>query len=435
MSENILTRLDIKSIKPGINPRTVFDAEKLAELAQSLKDDGGAVQPVVVYLDDDGKYGLIAGERRWRASEIAGLESLEAIVRAKPAAHSARKLALKENMQREDLTPLEIAQAVKEMLAEVNEVGVPIYSQSQLADELGKSRYYVTQCLALLKCSNQLQKRVHLGMTPMEIAAMIGSLPADMHEMAERDIVMAPTPMTRDQAREHMAEKYRRDLRKAQFNPEDEKLVEGKPACHACEFWGGNRDDVKGKFKTQACMNPACFDRKQQAFVNLTAAAAEDGHGVKMLGEDMRSKVFSFDGVTVKGDSGYVAADELPAKILLVDPKAEVAKWEEILADSDIETVKILDGEGRVRTLYDARLAVQAVTGATSPIKALFKTGQTVKGASVGAGQMDGTAAAKEKARVTGVISSGVAWVQKIRETDDQMGMVREVVRLSLIHI
>lgn len=428
-NESTLIRLLLTQIKPGINPRTEFDQEKLAELAQSLKDDGGAVQPIVVYLDDDGMYGLIAGERRWKAAKLAGLESIECVLRAKPAPHNARKLALKENMQREDLTALEIARAVSDMLDEVNEVGVPIYSKTQLADELGKSPQYISSCMALLSCSAKLQQRVHQGKTTLEIAAMIGSLPADMHEMAEQDIVLGPKPMTRDQARDHIAEKYRRDLRKGQFQQDDATLVEGKPACHACEFWGGKRDDVKGKFKDSVCLNPACFDRKQQAFVTKNANAAHDGHGVRMLGQEMRDKVFSFDGVTVKGDSGYVAADEVPDKIMLVDPKSKVAVWGTILADSEIKGDKIVDGDGRVRTLYDAKLAMQAVTAPGSAVKALFKAGAAVKGVSV-ATKVDGTDAAKEKARATGVVSSGITWVTKIRDSEDSRVTLREITRL-----
>lgn len=424
-----LTRLALTEIKPGINPRTEFDQLKLEELAQSLKDDGGAVQPIVVYQDDDGLYGLIAGERRWRASQLAGLSSVEAIVRPKPASHNARKAALKENMQREDLTPLEIARAVKDMLDEVNVVGLPIYSRTQLANELGKDVAFISRCLSLLSCSDRLQRLVHQGKAPMDIAAMIGSLPVDMHEMAENDIVLRPKPMTVVEAREHIAETYRRDLRKAQFKLDDATLVPGKPACHGCEFWGGKRDDVKGRFKDSVCLNPACYEMKQTAFVKLATAAADDGHGVPMLGEDMRAKIFSFDGVTLKGDCGYVAADEMPAKILLIDPKAEVGTWGEVLKDSDIAVQKILDGQGRVRTLYDARLAVQAATAPGSAVRTIFRNGNAVKSTTV-ATKADDHAAEKDKARATGVISSGIHWIAKIRDAVDAASIQREIARL-----
>lgn len=415
--ETTLTMLALTQIKPGTNPRTEFDQAKLEELAQSLKDDGGAVQPVVVYLDDDGLYGLIAGERRWRASKLAGLETVEAIVRPKPAVHEARKKALKENMQREDLTPLEIARAVHDMLAEENEYGAAIYSRSQLADELGKNVNYIAWCEALLRCSDRLQKRVHLGQTPLEVAALIGSLPSDMHEMAERDIVMGPHPMTRDAAREHIAEKYRKDLRKAQFDQADGTLVEGKPACQQCEFWGGKREDVQGKNRVHICLNPACYERKQLAFVSRAANASAEGHGVQMLGETERGKVFSFDGVTVKGDSGYVAADESPDKIMLVDPKATVPVWGKIVEGSDIPCVKIMDGEGRLRTLYDARLAVQVATAQPSAVKALFKAGKAASGTATVASQVEvANEAAKEKAKATGLLASGRNWVTMIRD-------------------
>jgi ParB/RepB/Spo0J family partition protein len=408
----------LTQIKPGINPRTEFDEGLLIELAQSLKDDGGSIQPLVVYYDDsDGMYGLIAGERRWRASSIAGLETVEIVVRPKPSSAAvARKLALKENMQREDLTPMEIARAVHEMLAEQDELGMPIYTKARLAEEIGKDASFITRCEAVLKCSQRVQLRVHQRKTPLEIAAMIGAQSQDMHEWLETEIVYREKPMTVVEAREFISEEVRRDLNNGQFSQDDDKLVPGKPACHACEFWGGNRADVVGKAKTRTCLNPACFDLKQRAHVTQAVSHSDDGDGVPMLSQDVAAKIFSFDGVTIKGDSGYVAADEMPDKILLVDPKAKTDKWGAMLQESGLECRKIVDGKGRVRTLYDARLALQAVTGPESAVRALFKTSGALKGVTPMVKTVDEAQAAKDKAKATGILVAGQSWVTKICE-------------------
>lgn len=434
-----LTHLRLDQIKQGINPRTEFDREKLSELAQTIKATGGLIQPVVVYLDGDGQYGLIAGERRWRAAKEAGFEQIDAIVREKPPAHTARKLALVENIQRENLTPLEIAWAIRDMLAESTPEGLPIYNQAQLADELGKGPQFISLCEALLRCGEGLQLKVHHGRVPLEIAAMIGALPADMHEMAEADIVRRPNGcMTRDEARKHIAEKYRRDLRKAQFDKGVENLVPETPACHyqangetasRCPFNGAGRGDMTGKGRANVCLNPACFDRKQQAHVKLVLDAESDGHGVQVLGQEMRDKVFSFDGVTVKGDSGYVAADEKPDKDFLANTNADVGTWEDVIKGQEVKPVKILDAEGRVRTLYDAKVALTAARAS--------KAGGSFKSATGSAGASrtptdNGKSAEAEKRKAKAVIATGQVWVKKIYDCPPETPMRKELCRLIM---
>lgn len=439
-TQPVLIKLPISSIKPGINPRTEFDREKLTELAQSIKDDRGPLQPPVVYLDEDGLYGLIAGERRWRATKEAGLEEMTVIVRPKPMDYAARKMALKENIQREDLTLYEVALAVQEMLAEQNEQGLLIYSKSQLADELGKSPQFVANCEALLRCSERLKLKVHQKKVPFELAAMIGSLPPDMHEMAETDMIYrALGCMSVVEARRHIAEKYRRDLRKAQFKKEEEDLIPGVPACGRCEFNGGNRADIVGKHRDSVCLNPACFERKQRAYVQTHLDHSDEGDGVKMLGEEMRDKVFTFDGTTVRGDSGYVAADECPDKGMLSQPNAKTGTWGEIAEGRGLEEKKILDATGRLRTLYDARAALQAAVGPESKVKALFK-GSTVTGGiriSSVSGKVDKEEAerkaAEEKAKASAIVASGQTWVQGITaKADDAPEAWHEISSLIL---
>ena len=369
-----LIRLPLNRIKPGINPRTRFDEAKLAELAQGF-GGSGPVQPLVVYLDpSDGMYGLIAGERRWKAAQLAKLKDIEVIVRSKPETKDCRKMALLENMQREDLTPLEIAWAVRDQLAEKTDHGVPVYNKAQLAAELGQDPAFISRCEALLLCSEKVQQSVHAKSAEFRVAAMIGTLPADMQEQAENEIIFRPAgPMTVDQAGRHIAENYRIDLRRANFDRKVKDLVPGRPACADCEFNGGRRSDVVGKFRDMVCLNPKCFEQKQLAIIQTVQAASDEGVGVRTLGQDQAERIFSFDGVTVKGESGYVAGDAKPDGIVLVDPKAKVPVWDKLLEGQELDAVYIVDGESRLRKLYSAELALQAVTATGGKFAALFK--------------------------------------------------------------
>ena len=143
-------------IEAGPNqPRDAFDPDKLAELAQSIKMNG-LIQPITVEKQPGGKYRIIAGERRWRASQSAGLETIPALVRTIQQENSL-ELALIENIQREDLNPIEIAQAFHRLHAEHG------LSHEQIADRTGKDRSTVTNLLRLLKLGEATRTELRNG--------------------------------------------------------------------------------------------------------------------------------------------------------------------------------------------------------------------------------------------------------------------------------
>jgi ParB family chromosome partitioning protein len=148
--------LPLDSITPNPRqPREVFDEDALAELVTSIKEVG-LLQPVVVRQIGPGRYELIMGERRWRASREAGLEAIPAIVRAT----DDEKLlldALLENLHRAQLNPLEEAAAYDQLLQDFK------CTHDQLADRIGRSRPQVSNTLRLLKLSPAVQRRVAAG--------------------------------------------------------------------------------------------------------------------------------------------------------------------------------------------------------------------------------------------------------------------------------
>jgi ParB family transcriptional regulator, chromosome partitioning protein len=136
---------DIDKIIPNqFQPRTHFDEESLHELADSIKENG-IIQPLVVVSNNDGTYGLIAGERRLRASKLIKLETVPVVTRDISGDDELLELALIENVQRQDLNPIEEAHAYEKLIK------VFSYTQEQAAEKVGKKRSTVTNRLRLLQ--------------------------------------------------------------------------------------------------------------------------------------------------------------------------------------------------------------------------------------------------------------------------------------------
>ena len=175
------SHIDIDRIHPNPRqPRQDFDEEALAELTQSLKSQG-LIQPVVVRPRGDGHFELIAGERRWRAAQRAGLHRIPAVVRDVPDARLL-ELALIENVQRAELNAIEEAQAYQVLLQDLG------LTQEAVADRVGKSRVTVTNVLRLLQLPRQVQERVRRGKLSMgQARAILGlATPNAQIELAER---------------------------------------------------------------------------------------------------------------------------------------------------------------------------------------------------------------------------------------------------------
>jgi ParB family transcriptional regulator, chromosome partitioning protein len=146
-----LREIDTDRIIPNSHqPRKNFDEDALNELANSIREHG-IVQPIVVRPLEDGFFQLIAGERRWRASQRAGLARLPAVVRV-AAENSALELALIENLQREDLNPMEEAQAYERLITDFG------LTQEEVARRVGKNRATIANMLRLLRLPPEVQQ-------------------------------------------------------------------------------------------------------------------------------------------------------------------------------------------------------------------------------------------------------------------------------------
>lgn len=146
-----LREIDIDRILPNSHqPRKNFDEAALNELSDSIREHG-VVQPVVVRPLDDGFFQLIAGERRWRASQRAGLYRIPAVIR-EAGDHDALELALIENLQREDLNPIEEAQAYERLISDFG------LTQEDVARRVGKNRATIANMLRLLRLPTEVQQ-------------------------------------------------------------------------------------------------------------------------------------------------------------------------------------------------------------------------------------------------------------------------------------
>lgn len=177
-----LQDIPLERIQRGkYQPRRDMDPTALEELARSIKAQG-VMQPIVVRPVSKGRYEIIAGERRWRASQQAGLESIPAVVREVPD-EAAIAMALIENIQREDLNPLEEALALQRLQQEFQ------LTQAQVADAVGKSRVTVSNLLRLIGLPEDVKTMLSHGDLEMGHARALLGLPADQQSEGARHVV------------------------------------------------------------------------------------------------------------------------------------------------------------------------------------------------------------------------------------------------------
>ncbi len=150
-TEKDVKKIKITQIEPNkTQPRSDFDEEKIAELSESIKEYG-LLQPIVVKLNKNGFYTIIAGERRWRASRIAGLKEIPAVIKD-VSEQTEKEITLIENIQRENLNSLEEAAGIKEL------IDVYGLTQEEVAKKIGRSRTAVTNILRLLNLPSEIQQ-------------------------------------------------------------------------------------------------------------------------------------------------------------------------------------------------------------------------------------------------------------------------------------
>ncbi len=175
---------EIGQLRPSrFQPRRDFSEAALSDLARSIQEQG-IVQPIVVIARGDGSFEIVAGERRFRAARLAGLERVPIVVREHTSDRELLELALVENLQREDLNALEAAEAYARLREEFQ------LTQEQIADRVGKERATVANSLRLLKLSSQVKDRVRSGeLSAGHARALLALASVDDQEQLAEEIV------------------------------------------------------------------------------------------------------------------------------------------------------------------------------------------------------------------------------------------------------
>ena len=206
-----IVELDVNEIRPNpYQPRTIFDEEALNELAESIKENG-VFQPIIVKKSIKG-YDVIAGERRLRASKIAGKKTIPAIIR-QISDEKMAEIALLENLQRENLNALEEAKAYKSLIEKLN------LTQEDLAKKVSKSRSHITNMLGLLRLPGEVQDMITTGKLTMGHARALSKL-EDKEEIVKmaNDITEKGLTVRDVEAQSESAPKKHQTIRKPKNN-------------------------------------------------------------------------------------------------------------------------------------------------------------------------------------------------------------------------
>jgi len=191
--ERLVTEIDIESLIPNLfQPRKNFDKEKMEELKGSIKKHG-IIQPIVVRKMANG-YEIVVGERRLKAAKEIGLKKMPAIIKSINNEKSL-EIALVENIQREDLNPVEQANAFKRLIDEFK------LTQQELAEATGKSRALVTNTIRLLKLNPEIQKNISEGKISFGHAKLLLSIEDEEVQKAVCDRIIANDLSVRDTER------------------------------------------------------------------------------------------------------------------------------------------------------------------------------------------------------------------------------------------
>ncbi len=213
-----LRNLPVDLVKPGqYQPRKTMKPEAMQELADSIRKQG-VVQPILVRpLKGTDKYEIIAGERRWRAAQMAGLHEVPAVIRNVPD-QTAACIALIENIQREDLNPLEEAQTLSRLLHEFK------MTHESIAEAVGRSRSMVTNLLRLLELHSDVQHLLQSGELEMGHARAIVALPLELQPEIAKRVVKSGLSVRETERLAQNSQKRKKNKRSQNNNIQDPNI-------------------------------------------------------------------------------------------------------------------------------------------------------------------------------------------------------------------
>lgn len=332
-----ITLLPIGNLFPSpTNPRTRFNEAKLRELSDSIKHVGIA-QPLLVrayspahrnppsgktFEDMQGHFEIVAGERRFRAATLAGLQEVPCYVRELDN-QQVLHLQLIENLQRDDLHPIEEAEGYERLMQQTNPATGNPYTADDIAAEIGMSRSHVFQRRKLLSLCEDARKACFDGKIDASTALLIARIPVEKLQLQALKEVSTEAEwssgltakgdkMSYRRARDILQEKFMLDLDRAIFDPADATLLPKAGNCTACPKRTGNApdlfDDVGSK---DVCTDTVCFGMKKAAHVLKLQKEAENT-GAEFIAGKAAKKLLPnnwSDTTTQLRDHGYATLD------------------------------------------------------------------------------------------------------------------------------
>jgi ParB/RepB/Spo0J family partition protein len=339
------------------NPRKSFDEDKLRELTESVKADG-VLQPILV-RPFNGGYQLVCGERRYRAAMAAELPEIPVVIQEFDD-QKVLELQLTENLQRDDLNPIEEAKGYQQLCK------MHGYEIDDLAAKVHKSRAYVYGRLKLMK----LPKGVKTSLLKDEISAstalLIARIPdPEIQKQAAQDILNDEEwfgnekevgVMSFRRAKAYIQEHYMIRLKGIPFSTTDDSLVPDAGSCTTCPHRTGNMKEFFPDIKsTDVCTHPQCFEQKKDASWERTKAQAKE-RGQQVLSAKQSDELFPY-GTSLGYSSPYVDLKDRNFE----DPKSR--SWKTLLGKEgkDLLPKLVRDREGKVHEIMKKKEATAIV--------------------------------------------------------------------------
>jgi ParB/RepB/Spo0J family partition protein len=372
--------IELERIVPSATqPRKHFDPEKQTELENSMRAHGFTMSALLVRPKGngsngtDGTYELVAGERRWRAAKAVGVARCPAIVRELTDAE-VLVLQLVENLQRDDLTPMEEAEGYQQVLALRDEAGNPVHTVQTLAREIGKSPDVIWRLRKLCVLAGEARTAVEKGVLPPRTALLIARLPEEALRNKAAKAILHPqyeeAPLSFRKAEELVRRDFMRDLQDAPFDQADATLVPIETDATGDRVAGGActdcplRSQSEGRGNHPMCLNPTCYERKKSAEWEAWQAKESSVDGKrKALSEKDCLQIYSFAN-QLSYSCGLVDLSQHPDGGDLKPGEESPGTWRQLTKGAELEVIVARDRNGKKHELVRRDLAMIAAAGA-----------------------------------------------------------------------
>ena len=372
-TDNQITMLPTESISQSqFNPRRIYDPQRLDELADSFRSHGfdpGISHLLVRPAGAAGKYELVCGHRRLGVAGYLGLDQVPAIVRPMTDVE-VMETQLVENLQRADLSPMEEAAGVCRLLEMRDAKGKPMHTAASVARQIGKTSKHVTNCRLLSRLrGSRAATEVEAGTLSVRHGTAIARVPS---ALLREEVTVAALegrmgmPMPAEDLEKLIREEYSAEIRGAEFDPEDSRLVAvmkdedgeriGGGACEDCPMNSKNTNE-SGKFAM--CLNVECH-REKTARADEAWAASVAGEGITVLGRKEGARILDYTGKRVAPHGGWVDLAEQPHSWMLEDDQSKPGKWKQLLRGRGVPVTMFKGPDGTVFEVVDKELAVVA---------------------------------------------------------------------------